>query len=339
MIVTLTPDADEAYVRQRMQSHGLWVQRFAGADVVSLLVAPGSAAVDASVLTAIAGVADVSETPTSTPFVQRQRDVPIQLGRVSLGVAPLLIAGPCAAESEQQTYAAAAMAARCKATMLRGGAFKPRTSPYSFAGHGKRALTWLRNAADANDLALVTEVMSTDHLDDVVQVADMIQVGSRNMQNFSLLHAVGRTRMPVLLKRGVAATIDEWMGAAEHALVAGAASVVFCERGVRGFDPSTRNLLDLGAVALLKHVYGQPVVVDPSHACGRRDLIPALAAAAMACGADGVMVECHESAGEALSDGPQALDEQGLRLVSTQLGLTTDPKQTATGVVSPEVYA
>jgi 3-deoxy-7-phosphoheptulonate synthase len=191
--------------------------------------------------------------------------------------------------------------------MLRGSAYKPRSSPYAFQGHGAVALGWLRAAADRHRLAVVTEVLAAQDAARVAEVADLIQIGSRNMQNYPLLREVGRQKRPVLLKRGVAATIEEWLLSAEYCLLEGAPGVVFCERGVRAFDPSTRYLLDLGAVALLAHTLRLPVIVDPSHAAGRRDLIAPLARAGVAVGAHGVMVEIHDDPGGARSDGPQAL--------------------------------
>ena len=179
------------------------------------------------------------------------------------------------------------------------------------------SLRWMRDAADAHDLGVVTEVMSELEVAAVAEVADMIQIGSRNMQNFALLKAVGQAKRPVLLKRGMAATLDEWLLAGEHLRAAGAPSVIFCERGIQGFDRSMRNLLDLGIVALMRHVHGQPVVVDPSHAAGRRDLIEPLSRAALAAGAHGLLVEAHPSPEDALSDGPQALDSASLARLST----------------------
>ncbi|HIA01992.1 MAG TPA: 3-deoxy-7-phosphoheptulonate synthase, partial [Myxococcales bacterium] len=235
------------------------------------------------------------------------------------GHSPVLMAGPCSVESEAGIFEAAAMIQKAHGKLLRGGAFKPRSSPYSFAGHGRRALDWLHAAATAHELGVVTEVMNPHDVDAVCQVADLIQIGSRNMQNYSLLHAVGRAGKVVLLKRGVAATIEEWLMAGEHLLNAGAKSVVFCERGIRSFGTETRNLLDLSAVALLSQVYGLPVIVDPSHAVGRRDLIQPMAAAALAAGAHGLLVESHPAPGKALSDGPQALPENELNQLSTLL--------------------
>ena len=206
------------------------------------------------------------------------------------------------------------------ATMLRGGAFKPRTSPYSFQGHGPRALVWMRRAADSCGLGVVTEATSPEDVPAVAEIADLVQVGSRNMSSFGLLRAVGRAGKPVLLKRGMAATIEEWLLAGEHLLVHGAPAVIFCERGVRGFDGSTRNLLDLAAAALLAHVHKLPVIVDPSHATGRRDLVAPLALAAVAAGAAGILVETHDDPGAALSDGPQAISTTELAALARAVG-------------------
>jgi 3-deoxy-7-phosphoheptulonate synthase len=214
--------------------------------------------------------------------------------------------GPCSVESPEQIDRLAHALSGLGVAFLRGGAFKPRTSPYGFQGHGAQALGWLRAAAHTHGMRVVTEALSEADVDTVAEHADLVQIGSRNMQDFALLRAVGQAGLPVLLKRAVSATIDEWLLAAEHLLVHGAAGVVLCERGIRGFDPSTRNVLDLGAVAVL-HARGVPVLVDPSHAAGRRDLVPPLARAALAAGAAGLMIEVHDAPGQALSDGPQAL--------------------------------
>src|SRR5690606_8639796 len=191
--------------------------------------------------------------------------------------------------------------------VLRGGAYKPRTSPYAFQGAGAPGLEWLREAADREGLLVVTEVLSEADAPAVAALADLVQVGARNMQNFALLRAVGATGALALLKRGPGATLEEWLLAAEHLLVAGARGVVFCERGVRGFDPSTRHALDVSGVALLA-AQGQPVVADPSHAAGRRDLVAPLARAALGAGAHGLLVEVHPDPSAARSDGPQARD-------------------------------
>jgi len=234
----------------------------------------------------------------------------VRVGDVAIGGPEVvLIAGPCAVESEPQLEAAALAAKEAGCRILRGGAYKPRTSPYSFQGLGAEGLALLRSVSARLGLLVVTEVLDTADVDRVAEHADMLQVGSRNMHNAALLKIVGRQARgrPVLLKRGMCATIDEWLLAAEYLASEGCHDVVLCERGVRSFDPSTRNLLDLSAVPLLRERTRLPVVVDPSHGTGRRSLVAPMALAAVAAGADGVMVECHASPREARSDGEQAL--------------------------------
>ena len=216
-----------------------------------------------------------------------------------------LIAGPCTVETEEQTLETARAVAAAGATMLRGGAFKPRTSPYAFQGLGVEALAILRQARDETGLPIVTELLDPRQLDDVADVADVIQIGARNMQNFLLLSELGRVDVPVLLKRGPAASVEELLMAAEYVAKEGNERIILCERGIRTFERSTRYTLDLGSVAVLKDETHLPVIVDPSHAAGRRDLVLPLARAAAAVGADGIMVEVHPRPEEALCDGPQ----------------------------------
>jgi 3-deoxy-7-phosphoheptulonate synthase len=314
MIVTLRSNADADAVRRALVARGLWVTALRDGDrVAHYLVADGSKAVTPESLRAIDGVAAVAVAASAHPRVDAHGPVADLRGLRVGGGRPTFFCGPCAVESEARIHAIAAEVAAAGATFLRGGAYKPRTSPYAFQGHGEEALRWLRRAADAHGLRVVTEALGESDVALVAEYADLVQVGSRNMQNFSLLKAVGRTGRPVLLKRAMAATVEEWLLAGEYLLTHGAPSVLFCERGIRGFDPSTRNLLDLGAVALLAHVHGLPVVVDPSHASGRRDLVVPLARAALAAGAAGVMLETHDDPGNALSDGPQALPLHELR--------------------------
>lgn len=308
MIVSVESRADVKRVTQALAGYGQWVARVEQTPTEQLLVlASHGAAVDAARLREIPGVRAVS-TPESTRPLLDAAGPTVAVGDVVIGGAKrVLLAGPCAVESEERIHALAATLAQRGVAVLRGGAHKPRTSPYAFRGHGDVALGWLREAADAHGMKVVTEVLSESDVDAVAARADLLQIGSRNMASFALLRAAGRAGLPVLLKRGAAATIDEWLLAAEHLLAAGAAGVVLCERGIRGFDPETRNLLDLSAVALLANVLHLPVVVDPSHATGRRDLVVPLGRAALACGAAGVMVEVHDRPDLALSDGPQAI--------------------------------
>jgi 3-deoxy-7-phosphoheptulonate synthase len=253
----------------------------------------------------------VISAPVAYPRVARRapgvRLVELR-GRVTIGGdRAAIIAGPCAVESEVQLEACARAIAACGGRILRGGAYKPRTSPYSFAGQGADGLRLLRDVADRHGLAVVTEVLDPRDVELVARHADMLQIGARTMSDFALLRAVGAMRMPVLLKRSPSATLDEWLLAAEHLSNAGAEDIVLCERGVRGFDPAARNLLDLSAVPLMRMRTDLPVIVDPSHGVGVRRAVIPMAAAAIAAGADGVMVECHPDPGVARSDGPQAL--------------------------------
>ena len=223
------------------------------------------------------------------------------------GPAFTVIAGPCSVEGRDMLLASATSVRSSGARMLRGGAFKPRTSPYAFRGLGPKALDMLAEAREVTGLPIVTELMDARDLDAVDAVADVIQIGARNMQNFSLLAAVGERGTPVLLKRGMSATVAELLLAAEHVMAHGNAHVILCERGIRTFETATRNTLDISAIPVLKQETHLPVIVDPSHAAGRADLVPALAAAAVAVGADGLIVEVHPDPANALSDGPQSL--------------------------------
>jgi 3-deoxy-7-phosphoheptulonate synthase len=218
-----------------------------------------------------------------------------------------LIAGPCTVETRAQTLASARACKEAGATHLRGGAFKPRTSPYTFQGLGLPALEILAEAREETGLPIVTEVMDVRQLDDVLEVADMIQLGARNMQNFDLLREVGRVDRPVLLKRGVSSTIEEWLLSAEYIAREGNDQIVLCERGIRTFETATRSTLDISAVPAAKQFTSLPIIVDPSHAAGKRDLILPLARAAVVAGADGLIVEVHPAPEQALCDGPQAL--------------------------------
>ncbi len=237
----------------------------------------------------------------STVWVGRDRQVPIGPDCFTF------IAGPCAVETPEQTMAAAQLAQAAGATILRGGAYKPRTSPYAFQGLGVRGLEILADAREATGLPIVTEVVDARDVPVVAEYADMLQIGTRNMANFGLLQAVGEAGKPVLLKRGMTATIEEWLMAAEYIAQRGNLDVVLCERGIRTFEPTTRNTLDISAVPVVQATSHLPIIVDPSHAGGRRDLVVPLSRAAIAVGADGVIVDVHPHPETALCDGPQAL--------------------------------
>ncbi len=256
MIVTLEDNADAHAVRRLLTERGLWVQRFdgLGGGDVQLYVEAHSAAIDPDELRRLPGVAQVATRGSEHPRLDEQPAV-VDVAGVLIGgqAAPVLMAGPCAVESQAQIeeLTAQLVAAHSGITFLRGGAYKPRTSPYSFAGHGVPALAWIRRAADAHGLRVVTEVLAPADVEVVAAHADLVQIGTRNMQNFALLHAVAQAGRPVLLKRGMAATVDEWLAAGEHLRAHGCPAVIFCERGVRGFDSATRNLFDVSAVALM----------------------------------------------------------------------------------------
>jgi 3-deoxy-7-phosphoheptulonate synthase len=236
------------------------------------------------------------------------------------GEAVIQMAGPCSVESYEQTRATAEAVYRVGGRILRGGAFKPRTSPHSFAGLGLEGLKIIRTVADELGMLVISEALSVEQVPLVAEYADIIQIGSRNMQHFPLLWAVGETSKPVLLKRGFMATIDEWLQAAEHIAVHGNEQIILCERGIRGFDPSTRNVLDTNAIALVKQTTNFPVIGDPSHAAGRADLVLAAARACIAAGADGLIVECHPDPASALSDAEQALPLEALPTLVDQVG-------------------
>lgn len=221
---------------------------------------------------------------------------------------PVVIAGPCAVESEEQVLKIAEAVKKAGAQALRGGAFKPRTSPYDFQGHGEEALRWLAKARELTGLPIVTEAMDEESLRLVAKYADVIQIGARNSQNFALLKAAGKTQRPVLLKRGMAQSVDEWIMAAEYIMVEGNMNVILCERGIRTFGNHTRATLDIGAIAMAKSISCLPVIADPSHAAGDVKFVPPLAKAALAGGADGLIVEVHNNPAKALCDAKQQLD-------------------------------
>jgi chorismate mutase/prephenate dehydratase len=250
----------------------------------------------------------------------RPRDSQFKVGDALVGgPKPVIIAGPCSVESREQIMACARVVKELGGHLLRGGCFKPRTSPYAFQGLGYEALDLLEEAGRTYGLPIITEVMHPADLEQVARKADVIQLGARNMQNFSLLKEVGRIDRPVMLKRGMMASIDEWLQAAEYILAQGNQQVILCERGIRTFETATRNTLDLSAVPVVKELSHLPVLVDPSHACGTWRWVPAMTEAALACGANGVMVEIHPEPAKALSDGPQALDFDVFRQLMQRL--------------------
>ena len=247
-----------------------------------------------------------------------------QVGNTTVGKDFLLIAGPCSVESEEQIMEAARLAKAAGANMLRGGAYKPRTSPYSFQGLGRAGLHYLRQAGDAYGLPIITEVVDTRDVYLVSEYTDMIQIGARNMQNFTLLVEVSKVNKPVLLKRGLNATIEEWLNCAEYILKGGNKNVILCERGIRTYETYTRNTLDLSAVTALKELTHLPVVVDPSHATGRREMIKPMSLAAVMAGCDGLEIEMHPNPCEALSDAAQQLTGEELANLIRAVGRTVE---------------
>ncbi|WP_270421045.1 3-deoxy-7-phosphoheptulonate synthase [Acidaminococcus massiliensis] len=267
------------------------------------------------------------------PFKRANRmfhpdDSIIDVSGVKVGGKKLVvIAGPCSVEGQQQMDTIAASVKRSGAAMLRGGAFKPRTSPYSFQGLGDKGLDMIRQAGNANHLPIVTEIMSADKIDEFVEKVDLIQVGARNMQNFTLLKELGKLKKPILLKRGLSATIEEWLMSAEYIMSEGNENVILCERGIRTFETYTRNTLDLSAVQAVKRLSHLPVIVDPSHATGKAWMVPTMSKAAIAAGADGLIIETHNDPQHAWCDGAQSLSlpdfdklMQDLRILAPAVG-------------------
>ncbi|GAA4694387.1 3-deoxy-7-phosphoheptulonate synthase [Nocardioides nanhaiensis] len=324
MVVVMAPDAtpeDVAAVVAKVESVGGEAFVSAGVRRTIIGLVGDIESFHHLNLRTLRGVADVHRISDPYKLVSRQH----QADRSTVWVGPAeqqvpigpgtftLIAGPCAVESAQQTLEAARMAQAAGATLLRGGAFKPRTSPYAFQGLGVRGLEILADVRVATGLPVVTEVVDVRDVGVVAEHADMLQVGARNMGNVGLLQAVGDAGLPVLLKRGMTATVEEWLMAAEYIAQRGNLEVVLCERGIRTFETATRNTLDISAVAVVQASSHLPVIVDPSHAAGRKDLVVPLARAGIAVGADGLIVDVHPSPETALCDGPQALEGTELR--------------------------
>ncbi len=295
----------------RLEVMGYAVHRSTGANRTILGVVGTDVKGDPSLIETLEGVQEVVQI--SEPFKLASRafrpsGTVITIGDVRLGGDEVIVmAGPCSAESDEQVQATAAAVKRAGAKILRGGAFKPRSSPYAFQGLGEDGLRMLRDAADTHHLKLVSEVMDPSQIDIVDRYADIFQIGARNMQNFALLREIGRARKPVLLKRGISATIEEWLLSAEYVLNGGNMDVVLCERGIRTFETYTRNTLDISAIPIVKKLSHLPIFVDPSHGTGRRDKVAPMARAAVAAGADGLIIEVHIDPDRALSDGAQTM--------------------------------
>ncbi len=312
MILVLRPDATSAqidHIIERIAELGFKSHISRGEQRTIVGVIGDERKPSSEALEAIPGVEQVLHILKPFKLASREfhrEDTVIMVGKVKVGGGHLaMIAGPCAVESFEGLDAIAGHVKTAGANILRGGAFKPRTSPYSFQGHGEKGLKILRDVGDKHAMPVVTEVMDVRQVPLIEKFTDMFQVGARNMQNFDLLKEVGQTSKPVLLKRGMSATVKDLLMSAEYILSAGNPNVVLCERGVRSFEDSTRNMLDMSAVPNVKGQSHLPIIVDPSHATGRPDLIPSMSCASVAAGADGVHVEVHDCPEKALSDGPR----------------------------------
>jgi 3-deoxy-7-phosphoheptulonate synthase len=316
MLVVMRHDASQEDVRRvvtTIEEMGYEARPMPGRQRTTVGLVGNDGRVDGARVQALPGVAEVIYVTKPYKQVSREWKPESTVIRLANGITiggpeVVMMAGPCSVESEAQIMAAAEAVRAAGATILRGGAFKPRSSPYSFQGLGSEALRLLAKVREATGLLIVTEAMDPDQVEEVADVADIVQVGARNMQNYTLLRRVGRCGKPVLLKRGMAATVQDLLLSAEYILAEGNPDVILCERGLRGFDTVTRNLFDVTAIPVVHHLSHLPIVADPSHGTGRRDLVPAMARASMAAGADGLIVEVHPEPERALSDGAQSLD-------------------------------
>jgi 3-deoxy-7-phosphoheptulonate synthase len=313
MVVVMRERATEAEIQAviaQLMEMGYDVHRSSGASH-TVIGAVGNGSGDPQLISVQDGVREVLRITEPYKLASRTfkpENTVITIGDLRIGGDEVVVmAGPCSAESEEQVETTAAAVKRAGAKVLRGGAFKPRSSPYSFQGLGEAGLRMLRSAADRHDLKLVTEVMEIAQIDLIGKYADVYQVGARNMQNYSLLRELGHARKPVLLKRGISATIEEWLLSAEYVLAGGNKDVMLCERGIRTFESYTRNTLDISAIPVVQKLSHLPVLVDPSHGTGRRDKVSPMARAAVAAGADGLIIEVHCDPDHAKSDGAQSM--------------------------------
>jgi 3-deoxy-7-phosphoheptulonate synthase len=314
MLVVMKPNATEAQVDavvERIRSLGFSPHAIPGAQRTAIGITGNKGGLDPALFESLPGVREAIRVSQPFKLVSREvkeEDTVLDVSGVAIGGKRLVVmAGPCSVESKEQVLEAARAVKAAGATMLRGGAYKPRTSPYEFQGMAEDGLKLLALAREETGLRIVTEAMDLETLAMVADYADMVQIGARNMQNFSLLKQLGRIGKPVLLKRGPSATIKEWLMAAEYVVAHGNGQVALCERGIRTFETATRNTLDLNAVPVLKSLTHLPVIVDPSHGIGLRAHVPAMARAAVAAGADGLIIEVHPCPEKALSDGQQSL--------------------------------
>ena len=326
MIIIMKPGASKANVDavvNVIRTNGLTPHRSEGENVTIVGVVGDKTRLSQANLELYPGVDKILSVTESYKLANKKfhpQDSTIHVGDVPIGPGHLtIIAGPCAIENEEMILSAARAVKAAGASLLRGGAYKPRTSPYAFQGLEEEGLRYIRRAGDETGLKVVCEVTSLRALETAVKYVDMLQIGARNMQNFELLKEVGRSHIPVLLKRGMAATIDEWLNAAEYIIAEGNPDVVLCERGIRTFEKATRNTLDLSAVPVIRAKSHLPILVDPSHGTGVRDYVSPMAKAAVAAGADGIAVEVHPCPSCALSDGPQSLTFDDFRKLSEEL--------------------
>ena len=327
MVIVMEQSATEEQIQKIIETLvevGYDVHRSTGvAHTVLGAVGSPRQVVDPAALELLPGVREVVKISEPYKLVGRTfkpADTVVELGGVRVGGPEVIVmAGPCSVETREQlgTVARAVLSAGARA--LRGGAFKPRTSPYSFQGHGEEALRWMREVADELGLAIVSEVMDLRTIEMMLRYVDCLQVGARNMQNFDLLKELGRVRRPVLIKRGMSATIEEWLLSAEYLLAGGNNQVILCERGIRTFENATRNTLDISAIPVVKKRSHLPILVDPSHGTGRRDKVIPMARAAIAAGADGLLIEVHDNPEKALSDGAQSLYPQQFETLMGEL--------------------
>lgn len=314
MVVVMAPESSRSHVDSvisQLSEHGFDVHRSNGMGQTVLGAVGKNMDFDLRHVKILDGVKDVFWVTSPYKLASRSwhpEDTVVDVEGVPVGGEEfVVIGGPCAVESMEQIQQTAEAVSAAGARLLRGGAFKPRTSPYAFQGLGVEGLKMMRDAANRNGLKVITEVMRPNQIEAVSEYAHVLQIGSRNMQNYPLLQEVGKTRMPVFLKRGMSATVDEWLMSAEYILAEGNTSVILCERGIRTFETATRNTPDLSAVPLAKKLSHLPVFVDPSHGVGLRDMVTPIARAAVAVGADGLIIEAHPDPPQALSDGPQSL--------------------------------
>ena len=326
MIVVMKPGASEenlTAVVKKIESSGLRTHLSKGEEVTIVGVIGDKKIIANLELQMMAGVDKTVRITEKYKLVSRDfhpEDTIIDAGGVKIGGDEVVVmAGPCAVENIDQLREAASAVKMYGAKFLRGGAFKPRTSPYDFQGLGEEGLKLLRTVADEFDLRVVTEIVDKDDIDLFCQYADILQVGARNMQNFQMLKALGKCSKPILLKRGLSATISEWLNAAEYIMSGGNEQVIFCERGIRTYETFTRNTLDLSAVAAVKELSHLPIVVDPSHGTGRWKMVAPMARAAIAAGADGLIIEVHPHPEKALSDGDQSLTPEAFRDLMSNL--------------------